>query len=123
MWRCGHRQEGPAEPRRARFIVNRLLFPFLTEAMRTCEEGLASAADIDAGARLGLGHRMGPLELADVIGLDVLANAITAVYAEFRSPQFRPPSILLELVAAGLLRQRTGRGFQYPATQRAPSDR
>lgn len=53
------------------FIINRMLFPLLAEAMRACDEGVASATDIDAGARLGLGHPVGPLELADRIGLDV----------------------------------------------------
>jgi len=97
------------------FIVNRVLMPFLGEAMRAYEEGLASAEDIDAGARLGLSHPMGPLALADFIGLDVCLHIMEVLHEGFGSPHFAPPPILRQLVDAGHLGQKTGRGFySYP---------
>jgi 3-hydroxybutyryl-CoA dehydrogenase len=97
------------------FIVNRILMPLLAEAMRALEQGVGTADDIDAGARLGLRHPMGPLELADFIGLDVCLGILQVLDAGLGQPQFRPPAILEELVAAGHLGQKTGRGFHtYP---------
>jgi 3-hydroxybutyryl-CoA dehydrogenase len=97
------------------FIVNRILIPFLGEAMRTLEEGTGTAEDIDAGARVGLNHPMGPLELADFIGLDVCLGIMRVLEAGLGGPQFEPPRVLRELVAAGHLGQKTGRGFHvYP---------
>jgi len=97
------------------FIVNRILMPFLAEAMRACEEGLGSADDIDAGARIGLNHPMGPLELADFIGLDVCLGIMRVLDDGLPGERFRPPAVLEELVAAGHLGQKTGRGFHtYP---------
>jgi 3-hydroxybutyryl-CoA dehydrogenase len=97
------------------FIVNRILMPFLAEAMRACEEGLGTADDIDAGARLGLNHPMGPLELADFIGLDVCLHIMEVLHAGFGSPHLAPPPVLRQLVDAGHLGQKTGRGFhRYP---------
>ena len=97
------------------FIVNRVLMPFLGEAMRAFEEGLATAEDIDAGARLGLSHPMGPLALADFIGLDVCLRIMEVLHEGFGEPRFAPPPILRELVDAGHLGQKTGRGFySYP---------
>ncbi len=97
------------------FIVNRILMPFLAEAMRACEEGLGSAEDIDTGARVGLNHPMGPLELADFIGLDVCLGIMRVLHEGFGQPQFAPPAILERLVADGHLGQKTGRGFHvYP---------
>ena len=97
------------------FIVNRTLMPFLAEAMRAYEEGLATPEDIDTGARVGLNHPMGPLELADFIGLDVCLDIMGVLHAGFGSPQFAPPPILRQLVDAGHLGQKTGRGFYaYP---------
>jgi 3-hydroxybutyryl-CoA dehydrogenase len=97
------------------FIVNRVLMPFLAEAMRAYEEGLASAEDIDAGARLGLNHPMGPLALADFIGLDVCLHIMEVLQAGFGAPHFAPPPVLRQLVDAGHLGQKTGRGFYtYP---------
>jgi 3-hydroxybutyryl-CoA dehydrogenase len=97
------------------FIVNRILMPFLAEAMRAYEEGLGSAKDIDTGARVGLNHPMGPLELADFIGLDVCLGIMRVLEEGFGQPQFVPPKVLIELVAAGHLGQKTGRGFHsYP---------
>jgi 3-hydroxybutyryl-CoA dehydrogenase len=97
------------------FIVNRTLMPFLAEAMRAYEEGLATPEDIDTGARVGLNHPMGPLELADFIGLDVCLDIMQVLHAGFGAPQFAPPPILRQLVDAGHLGQKTGRGFYaYP---------
>jgi 3-hydroxybutyryl-CoA dehydrogenase len=97
------------------FIVNRMLMPFLAEAMRAYEEELATAEDIDAGARVGLNHPMGPLELADFIGLDVCLHIMEVLTDGFGDPRFAPPAVLHELVAAGHLGQKTGRGFYtYP---------
>jgi 3-hydroxybutyryl-CoA dehydrogenase len=97
------------------FIVNRMLMPFLGEAMRALEEGVATADDIDAGAKIGLNHPMGPLELADFIGLDVCHGIMVVLHEGIGGEQFRPPTILVELVAAGHLGQKTGRGFHtYP---------
>jgi 3-hydroxybutyryl-CoA dehydrogenase len=97
------------------FIVNRILMPFLAEAMRGFEEGLGTAEDIDTGARVGLNHPMGPLELADFIGLDVCLGIMRVLHEGFGQPQFAPPAILERLVAEGHLGQKTGRGFHtYP---------
>ena len=97
------------------FIVNRILMPLLAEAMRAYEEGLGTADDIDTGAKVGLNHPMGPLELADFIGLDVCLGIMRVLHEGLGQPQFAPPRILEELVAAGHLGQKTGRGFHtYP---------
>ena len=99
------------------FIVNRILMPFLGEAMRAYEEGLGTAEDIDAGARIGLNHPMGPLALADFIGLDVCLGIMRVLHEGFGQNQFAPPRVLEELVAAGHLGQKTGRGFHvYPGS-------
>ena len=97
------------------FIVNRMLMPFLAEAMRAFEEGVGSAEDIDTGARVGLNHPMGPLELADFIGLDVCHGVMVVLHEGLGQEQFRPPKVLVDLVEAGHLGQKTGRGFHvYP---------
>jgi 3-hydroxybutyryl-CoA dehydrogenase len=97
------------------FIVNRILMPFLAEAMRAYEEGLGTADDIDTGARVGLNHPMGPLELADFIGLDVCLGVMRVLDDGLEGDHFRPPQALVELVAAGHLGQKTGQGFHtYP---------
>lgn len=97
------------------FIVNRILMPLLAEAMHAYEEGLGTADDIDTGARLGLHHPMGPLELADFIGLDVCLQVMEVLHAGFGHAYLAPPPVLRELVAAGHLGQKTGRGFyRYP---------
>jgi 3-hydroxybutyryl-CoA dehydrogenase len=97
------------------FIVNRILMPLLGEAMRAYEEGTGTADDIDAGARIGLNHPMGPLELADFIGLDVVLGIMKVLYEGLGQPQFKPPAVLERLVAEGHLGQKTGRGFHaYP---------
>ena len=97
------------------FIVNRILMPFLAEAMRALDEGLGTADDIDTGARIGLNHPMGPLELADFIGLDVCLGIMRVLHEGLGDERFRPPRVIEELVAAGHLGQKTGRGFHtYP---------
>ncbi|MGH2512703.1 MAG: 3-hydroxyacyl-CoA dehydrogenase family protein [Candidatus Limnocylindrales bacterium] len=97
------------------FIVNRILMPFLAEAMRALEEHLGTADDIDIGARRGLNHPMGPLQLADFIGLDVCLGVMRVLHAGLGDARFAPPAILEELVAAGRLGQKTGQGFHtYP---------
>ena len=97
------------------FIVNRILMPFLAESMRAFEEGLGIAEDIDTGARIGLNHPMGPLELADFIGLDVCLHIMEVLHEGFGDPRFAPPPVLKRLVDDGNLGQKTGRGFYtYP---------
>jgi 3-hydroxybutyryl-CoA dehydrogenase len=99
------------------FIVNRILMPMLAEAMRILEEGSATADDIDTGAKVGLNHPMGPLELADFIGLDVCLNVMSVLHEGIGEEHYPPPKILVDLVAAGHLGQKTGRGFHtYPRT-------
>jgi 3-hydroxybutyryl-CoA dehydrogenase len=101
------------------FIVNRILMPFLAEAMRAYEAGLGTADDIDTGARIGLNHPMGPLELADFIGLDVCLGVMRVLDEGLDGDQFAPPRVLVELVEAGHLGQKTGRGFHtYPRPER-----
>jgi 3-hydroxybutyryl-CoA dehydrogenase len=100
------------------FIVNRILMPFLGEAMRAFEEGLGSAEDIDTGARVGLNHPMGPLALADFIGLDVCLNVMRVLDDGLAGDHFQPPKVLMELVDAGHLGQKTGHGFYtYPSPE------
>jgi 3-hydroxybutyryl-CoA dehydrogenase len=97
------------------FIVNRILMPLLAEAMHALEDGTGTAEDIDTGAKVGLNHPMGPLELADFIGLDVCLNVMKVLHEGFGQEHFKPPKVLEELVAAGHLGQKTGRGFHaYP---------
>jgi 3-hydroxybutyryl-CoA dehydrogenase len=97
------------------FIVNRILMPFLAEAIRALEEGLGTADDIDTGAKRGLNHPMGPLELADFIGLDVCLGVMRVLHSGLGDESFAPPRMLEELVAAGHLGQKTGRGvYTYP---------
>lgn len=97
------------------FIVNRVLMPFLAEAMHALADGLATREDIDAGARVGLNHPMGPLELADFIGLDVVLGIMRVLHEGLGGEHRHPPAVLEELVAAGHLGQKTGRGFySYP---------
>jgi 3-hydroxybutyryl-CoA dehydrogenase len=97
------------------FIVNRILMPFLAEAMRAFEAGVGTAEDIDAGARVGLNHPMGPLELADFIGLDVCLGIMRVLHEGLGDERFAPPHVLVELVEAGRLGQKTQEGFyRYP---------
>jgi 3-hydroxybutyryl-CoA dehydrogenase len=93
------------------FIVNRMLIPFLNEACFALQEGLGTPEDIDRGAKYGLNHPMGPLELADLIGLDTVLYMSEVLHREFGDDKYRPPTILRNHVAAGWLGRKTGRGF------------
>jgi 3-hydroxybutyryl-CoA dehydrogenase len=96
---------------RAGFVVNALLIPYILSAVRMMESGFASAEDIDEGMVKGCAHPMGPLHLADLIGLDTCAAVATSMYAEFKEPLFAPPPLLLRMCEAGLLGRKTGQGF------------
>jgi 3-hydroxybutyryl-CoA dehydrogenase len=105
-------------PDRAGFVVNALLIPYLLDAIRMLESGSAIAGDIDTGMMLGCGHPMGPLRLADLIGLDTVTAVARSLLEEFAEPRYAPPPLLLRLVDAGLLGRKTGRGF-YDYTELA----
>ena len=93
------------------FIVNRILIPLLNEACFALQEGLGSAEDIDTGAKLGLNHPMGPLELADLIGLDTCLAIADVLHRELGDDKYRAANVLRMHVAAGWLGRKTGRGF------------
>ena len=93
------------------FIVNRLLVPMINEAICACEDGVASAKDIDAAMRLGAGHPMGPLALADLIGLDIVLDIMETLEKEFDDPKYRPALLLKRMVVAGKLGRKTKQGF------------
>jgi 3-hydroxybutyryl-CoA dehydrogenase len=97
------------------FIVNRLLAPQINEAINCVYEGLATAEDIDSMMKLGANHPMGPLSLGDLIGLDVVLNIMETLYQGFDDPKYRPSPLLKQMVAAGYLGRKTGKGFaDYP---------
>ena len=98
---------------RAGFVVNALLVPFLLSAIRMMESGFASQEDIDTGMVQGCAHPMGPLRLADLIGLDTVGAIAESMYEEFRDPVYSPPPLLARMVEAGMLGRKSGRGF-YP---------
>ncbi len=93
------------------FLVNRMLGPFINEAVFALMESTGTAEDIDTGARLGLNHPMGPLELSDFIGNDVMLNVMDVLYRGFGDPKFRAAPLLRQMVTAGHLGRKTGRGF------------
>jgi len=93
------------------FIVNFLLMPFLLNAISMLDAGVASREDIDTAINLGLGHPMGPLTLADLIGLDTTLFVVSAIYEELKDPQYAPPPLLRKMVTAGWLGRKTGKGF------------
>ena len=93
------------------FVVNRILVPMINEAILVFQEGLASVDDIDAGMRLGCNQPIGPLALADLIGLDTVLAILEAFYDGFNDSKYRPAPLLKEMVAAGYLGRKTGRGF------------
>ena len=96
---------------RSGFIVNMLLVPYLMAAVRMFEEGFASPEDIDEGMKLGCGHPMGPLTLADFIGLDVLYAIGDSLYEEFKQTEYAPPPLLKRMVASGRIGRKANRGF------------
>ena len=93
------------------FVVNRILCPMINEAIQVLQEGLASAEEIDAGMRLGCNHPIGPLALADLVGLDTLLAVMSVFYEGFNDPKYRPALLLREMVQAGYLGRKSGRGF------------
>ena len=99
------------------FATTRLIGVLQNEAIHAYAEGIASAADIDKGMRLGMNHPMGPLELADFVGLDTLLHCMDNLYREYGDPKYRPPLLLRQMVRAGHLGRKTGRGF-YDYTQK-----
>ena len=100
-----------AAPDRSGFVVNALLVPYLLSAVRMLEAGHATATDIDTGMMLGCAHPMGPLRLADLIGLDTLQAVAESMYAEYAEPLYAPPPLLRRMTAAGLLGRKSGCGF------------
>jgi 3-hydroxybutyryl-CoA dehydrogenase len=96
---------------RAGFIVNFLFVPYVLSAIRMLESGFASAEDIDLGMVEGCSHPMGPLALADLIGLDTIKAVADSMYEEFKEPLYAPPPLLCRMVEAGLLGRKRGRGF------------
>ena len=100
---------------RSGFVVNALLIPYLLSAIRMFESGIASREDIDNGMELGCAHPMGPLKLADLIGLDTVASVADSMYAEFKEPLYAAPPLLQRMVDAGRLGRKTNAGFySYP---------
>ena len=105
------------------FIVNRLLLPFLLDAIRVLEQGLASTKDIDQGMKLGLNHPMGPLTLLDFVGLDTTYNIANIMFNEFREPRFAPPPLLTKMILAGYYGRKSGKGFyDYSGEEPVPTD-
>jgi len=96
---------------RAGFIVNALLIPYVLSAIRMLESGFATAEDIDAGMVKGCAHPMGPLALADLIGLDTMIAVASSLYEEFKEPLFAAPPLLARMADAGLMGRKSGRGF------------
>jgi 3-hydroxybutyryl-CoA dehydrogenase len=103
------------------FVVNRLLVPYLLDAIRALEEGVGSVVDIDEGMRLGCGHPMGPLALLDFVGLDTTYSIANIMFDEFREKRFAPPPLLKRMVQAGLYGRKSGKGFyDYSAEPARP---
>jgi 3-hydroxybutyryl-CoA dehydrogenase len=100
------------------FIVNRLLVPYLLDAIRLYEGGLASLDDIDQAMKLGCGYPMGPFTLLDLVGLDTAMYVAEVMFEEFREPRYAPPPLLKRMVMAGRLGRKTGRGFYTYGTGR-----
>ena len=96
---------------RAGFIVNRLLVPYLLQAIALFDTGQASREDIDDGMKFGCAHPMGPLTLCDLIGLDTIKSVADVLYEEFKEPTYAPPPLLKRMVAGGMLGRKSGRGF------------
>jgi 3-hydroxybutyryl-CoA dehydrogenase len=105
---------------RTGFIVNRLLIPFMLDAIRALEEGLASIEDIDNAMKLGCNHPMGPLALTDFVGLDTTCYIADIMFEEFKEKRFAPPPLLKRMVQAGLFGRKSGRGFYDYADPKNP---
>jgi 3-hydroxybutyryl-CoA dehydrogenase len=104
------------------FIVNRLLVPYMLDAVRALEQGVASTVDIDTAMRLGTGHPMGPLTLLDFVGLDTTYRIAEIMFAEYRDPRFAPPPLLKRMVLVGWFGRKTRRGFyDYTADPPTPT--
>src|SRR5581483_1074882 len=94
------------------FLINKLLMPYLNDVIQAYDDELASAEDLDVALELGLGYKMGPMKLLDVIGLDTHHHATHCAYEATLDPQFAPPPLLTQMVAAGYLGNKSGRGFR-----------
>ena len=106
---------------RGGFIVNYLLIPYMIDAIRLLEQGFASKEDIDLGMMLGANHPMGPFTLADFVGLDTTMHVANVLFEEFKEQRFAAPTLLRQMVAAGWLGRKSGRGFyNYKAGERPP---
>jgi len=101
---------------RSGFVVNLLLVPYLLDAVRALEHGVASIADLDRGMRLGCGYPMGPLTLLDFVGLDTVVRIADIMFEEYREARYAPPPLLRRMVGAGLQGRKSGRGFYDYAT-------
>jgi 3-hydroxybutyryl-CoA dehydrogenase len=95
----------------AGFVTTRLITALAMEAIALVESGVASAEDVDVACRLGFGHAMGPLETADMTGVDIILNATSNIYADTQDEKFSPPEVLRRMVAAGDLGRKSGKGF------------
>ena len=104
-------KEAITAPDRPGFIVNRLLVPYLLDAIRAYEHGLGTMEDIDKGMKLGCGYPMGPFTLLDFVGLDTTYYIANIMFDEFREPAYAPPPLLKRMVLAGYLGRKSGRGF------------
>jgi len=105
------------------FVVNRLLTPYMVDAIRTLQEGLGSITAIDSAMQLGANHPMGPLALADFIGLDIVFHMAENLYDEYRESRLAPPPLLRRLVMAGFLGRKSGKGFyDYATSPPKPND-
>lgn len=104
------------------FVVNRLLVPYMLDAIRALEQGTASVQDIDAGMVLGAGHPMGPLALCDYVGLDTLHRVAESMYHEYCETRFAPPPLLRRMVVSGMFGRKSGMGFyRYGGAEPVPN--
>ncbi len=108
---------------RTGFIVNRLLVPYILDAIRALEEGVGTITDIDQGMKLGCGHPMGPLTLLDLVGIDTTYYIANIMFDEFREARFAPPPLMKRMVLAGFNGRKTGKGFyDYSSEPPRPND-